>query len=70
MPTLGSPSWSCGDTHALIDEATAGAHYQAFNGEIIARLPEHGAIIQRTTVLAWLAGHRGEQNETVTRRAA
>lgn len=41
---------------ALTDEATAEAHYQAFKDDVIAALPEHGAVIQRTAVLAWLAG--------------
>ena len=43
---------------ALTDEATAEAHYQAFKDEVIAALPEHGAILQRTAVLAWLSGQR------------
>ena len=41
---------------ALVDEATAEAHYQAFKDDVIAVLPKHGAVIQRTAVLAWLAG--------------
>ena len=40
---------------ALVDEATADAHYQAFKAEVIAALPDHGAVIQRSAVLAWLA---------------
>lgn len=44
---------------ALTDEATADAHYQAFKAEVVARLPEHGAVIQRTAALAWLAGQGG-----------
>ena len=39
---------------ALVDEATADAHYQAFKAEVIAALPDHGAVIQRSAVLAWL----------------
>ena len=50
---------------ALTDEATADAHYQDFKAEVIAALPEHGAIIQRTVVLAWLAGR-----PAITQRAA
>ena len=41
---------------ALTDPATAEAHYQDFKREVIAALPKHGAILQRTAVLAWLAG--------------
>ena len=41
---------------ALTDEATAEAHYQAFEADVIARLPEPGAVLQRTAVLAWLSG--------------
>ena len=51
---------------ALTDEATADAHYQDFKADVIARLPEHGAVIQRTVALAWLAGRA----EAVTQRAA
>ena len=51
---------------ALTDEATAEAHYQDFKADVIAALPEHGAIIQRTVALAWLAG----RTEAVTQRAA
>lgn len=51
---------------ALTDESTAEAHYQDFKAEVIAALPEHGAIIQRTVVLAWLAG----RVDTTTQRAA
>ena len=51
---------------ALTDEATADAHFQDFKAEVIARLPEHGAVIQRTVALAWLAGRA----EAVTQRAA
>ncbi|MDT7858131.1 hypothetical protein RQM47_15900 [Rubrivirga sp. S365] len=50
----------------LTDEATADRHYQNFKAEVIALLPEHGAVIQRTVVLAWLAG----RTEAVTQRAA
>ena len=49
---------------ALVGEATADAHYQAFKAEVVARLPEHGAILQRTAVLAWL------DTQTPTARAA
>ena len=41
---------------ALADEAVAEAHYQAFKAEVVARLPEGGAVISRTDVAAWLAG--------------
>ena len=41
---------------ALVDEATADAHYQAFKDEVIAALPEAGVVLQRTAVLAWLSG--------------
>ena len=41
---------------ALTDEPTAEAHYQEFKHDVIAILPEFGAVIQRTVVLAWLAG--------------
>ena len=51
---------------ALTDEATADAHYQDFKADVIARLPEHGAVIQRTVALAWLAGRA----EAVTQRTA
>lgn len=51
---------------ALTDPATADAHYQDFKADVIAALPEHGAVIQRTAVLAWLAGRAG----TITQRAA
>jgi hypothetical protein len=44
---------------ALADEATAESHYQAFKDEVVARLPEHGAVLQRIVVLAWLARRRG-----------
>ena len=50
---------------ALTDEATAEARYQDFEADVIARLPEHGAIIQRTVALAWLACRPG-----LTQRAA
>ena len=53
---------------ALTDEATADAHYQDFKHEVIAALPEHGAVIQRTAVLAWLSGQ--PDAETSHRRAA
>ena len=51
---------------ALVDEATAESHYQAFKDEVVALLPEHGAVVQRTVVLAWLSGPAG----SVDRRAA
>lgn len=41
---------------ALTDPATAEAHAQDFAADVIARLPAHGAVLQRTAVLAWLAG--------------
>ena len=50
---------------ALTDEATAEAHYQDFKADVIARLPEHGAIIQRTVAVAWLASR-----PALTQRAA
>jgi hypothetical protein len=40
---------------ALTDSATADAHYQAFEAEVVARVPEAGAVLQRDAVLAWLA---------------
>ena len=52
---------------ALTDEPTAEAHYQAFKAEVIARLPEPGAVVQRTVVLAWLAGRT---EAATTQRAA
>ena len=52
---------------ALVDEPTAEAHYQAFKAEVIARLPEPGAVVQRTVVLAWLAGRT---EAATTQRAA
>ena len=55
---------------ALTDETTADAHYQDFKAEVIARLPEHGAVIQRTVALAWLAGRTEAHVETTTSRAA
>ena len=51
---------------ALTDEATADAHYQAFKADVIARLPDDGAVIQRTVALAWLTGRA----ETVPQCAA
>jgi hypothetical protein len=51
---------------ALTDEATADAHYQAFKADVIAALPEHGAILQRTAVLAWLAGQPVAETPTQT----
>ena len=50
---------------ALTDEPTADVHYQNFKADVIARLPEHGAVIQRAATLAWLA-----DRPSVTRRAA
>ena len=50
---------------ALADEATADAHYQAFKAEVVARLPKHGAVLQRTAALAWLASR-----PALTQRAA
>lgn len=41
---------------AFTDEATADAHYQAFKVDIIAHLPDHGGVLQRSAVLAWLHG--------------
>ncbi|MEM0960919.1 MAG: DUF6166 domain-containing protein [Bacteroidota bacterium] len=55
---------------ALTDEATADAHYQDFKREVIAELPEHGAVIQRTSVLAWMAGHDKAPGEAATGGAA
>ena len=55
---------------ALTDEATADAHYQDFKAEVIARLPEHGAVIQRTVALVWLAGRAEAHAETTASRAA
>ena len=54
---------------ALTDEPTADAHYQGFKRDVIARLPEHGAVIHRSAVLAWLAG-QAETQQAVTQRAA
>jgi hypothetical protein len=59
---------------ALVGEAAADAHYQAFKHEVVARLPEHGAILQRTAVLAWVASQpdvrTGTTTETPAQRAA
>ena len=55
---------------ALTDETTADAHYQDFKAEVIARLPKHGAVIQRTVALAWLAGRTEAHVETTASRAA
>ncbi|PAP74225.1 hypothetical protein BSZ37_21095 [Rubrivirga marina] len=55
---------------ALVDEPTADAHYQAFKDEVVAVLPETGAIIQRTAVLAWLAGRAEAPAQTTTPRTA
>ena len=41
---------------ALADEATAEEHYQAFKAEVVAHVPEDGAVVSRAAVLAWLAG--------------
>lgn len=41
---------------ALTDEATADAHYQTFKADVIARVPDDGAVLHRADVLDWLAG--------------
>ena len=41
---------------ALVGEDAAETHYQAFKAEVVARIPEAGAVISRAAVLAWLAG--------------
>lgn len=51
---------------ALTDPDTADTHYQDFKDDVVARLPDYGAVIQRTAVLAWLAGRR----DAITQRAA
>ncbi len=55
---------------ALADEAVAEAHYQAFKAEVVARLPEGGAVIARTDVAAWLAGRAGAPAARPEGRAA
>ena len=50
---------------AFVGEATADAHYQAFKAEVIARVPEEGAVISRTAVAAWLAGRAGDGGGTL-----
>ena len=55
---------------ALADEAVAEAHYQAFKAEVVARLPEGGAVISRTDVAAWLAGRTGAPVHRPAGRAA
>ena len=52
---------------ALVGEEEADAHYQAFKAEVIARIPEAGAVISRAAVLAWLAGR--VEPTTLTQRA-
>ena len=41
---------------AFVGEDAAEAHYQSFKAEVVARIPEAGAVISRAAVLAWLAG--------------
>jgi hypothetical protein len=55
---------------ALTDEATADAHYQAFKDEVVARVPESGALISRAAVLAWLTGRADEVGHRPVSRAA
>ncbi len=55
---------------ALAGEAVAEAHYQAFKAEVVARLPEEGAVIARTHVAAWLAGRTGAPVHRPAGRAA
>ena len=45
---------------ALVGEEEADAHYPAFKAEVVAQLPETGAVISRAAVLAWLVG-RGDR---------
>ena len=45
-------------------------HYQAFKAEVVARLPEEGAVISRTDVAAWLAGRAGAPAARPEGRAA
>lgn len=54
---------------ALTDEATADAHYQAFKAEVVARVPEAGAVISRTAVLAWLTGRADVAGPPMNRAA-
>ena len=70
---LGSGPADCARSvlRALTDEpsgrrsqATADAHYQAFKADVVARVPEDGAVLHRADVLDWLAGR------TVVRLAA
>ena len=55
---------------ALAGGDVADAHYQAFKAEVVARLPEEGAVITRTDVAAWLAGRAGATVHPVAGRAA
>ena len=52
---------------ALVGEEEADAHYPAFKAEVIAQIPEAGAVISRAAVLAWLAGR--VEPTTLTQRA-
>ena len=55
---------------ALLGETTADAHYQAFKAEVVAQLPEVGAVISRAAVLAWLSGRVEPVATTEPARAA
>ena len=55
---------------ALTDETTADAHYQAFKAEVVAQVPEAGAVISRVAVLAWVAGREDPAAPVRPARAA
>ena len=55
---------------ALVGEKMAEFNYQAFKAEVIAQVPEAGAVISRAAVLVWLAGHVAPAATTRPARAA
>lgn len=55
---------------ALVGEEASEAHYQAFKAEVVARVPEVGAVISRAAVLAWLAGREHPATPVRPARAA
>ena len=55
---------------ALVGEEAAEAHYPAFEAEVIARVPEAGAVISRAAVLTWLAGREHPATPVRPARAA
>ena len=55
---------------ALAGEVLADSHYQAFKADVIARVPEDGAVITRAAVLAWASGRADRGAATPARRVA